>query len=150
MVPTRRNSPSLRFQNCFGSFLLMKARRNGRGGRTGDTPARVRRAQGQVPGFVSRIVRRIVSRFAPERVILFGSRANGTARADSDVDLLVVMPVSGSKRRKMVEIGVALHDFAIAKDILITTPEDFDWRKDVVGTIEYPAAHEGVLLYAKP
>lgn len=98
---------------------------------------------------VSRMVKRIVDRFTPERVILFGSHAQGSAGADSDVDLLVVMPVKGSRRRKAVEIGVALHDFAVPKDIVISTPEDFSWRKDVVGTIEYPAAHEGRVVYAK-
>ncbi|MEI6564774.1 MAG: nucleotidyltransferase domain-containing protein [bacterium] len=99
---------------------------------------------------VTSIAKRIVGRFSPEQVILFGSHAKGTAGVDSDVDLLVVMPVSGSKRQKIIEIGVALHDFAISKDIMVSTPEDFDWRKDVVGTIEYPAAHEGIVLYAKP
>jgi predicted nucleotidyltransferase len=96
------------------------------------------------------MVRRIVAEFAPDRVILFGSRATGTSRADSDVDLLVVMPVRDSKRRTAVEIGVALHDFAVPKDIVVSTPAEFAWRKDVAGTIEYPAARDGKVLYAKP
>lgn len=100
-------------------------------------------------GLVDRMVRRVVRRFAPDRVILFGSRARGNATPDSDLDLLVVMPIRGSKRQKMVEIGLALHDFAVPKDILVSTPEDFAWRKDVVGTIEYPAFHEGIVVYAK-
>jgi len=41
------------------------------------------------------MVRRIVRQFRPERVILFGSHARGEAGPDSDVDLLVVMPVHG-------------------------------------------------------
>jgi len=114
-----------------------------------NTTSRAKRNSVGIPKLVNRIVKRIVGRFAPEQVILFGSHANGTAGADSDIDLLVVMPVSGSKRQKIVEMGVALHDFAIAKDIMISTPEDFVWRKDVVGTIEYPASHEGIVLYAK-
>ena len=96
------------------------------------------------------MARRIVNRFRPDRIILFGSHAKGTTGADSDVDLLVVMPVKGSKRRKAVEIGVALHDFAVSKDIAVSTPEDFLWRKDVVGTREYPAARAGKVLSAKP
>ncbi|HZV06430.1 MAG TPA: nucleotidyltransferase domain-containing protein, partial [Gemmataceae bacterium] len=88
---------------------------------------------------IQRIVRRIVREFHPERVILFGSHARGEAGPDSDVDLLVVMPVEGLKHKKQVEIRVALHDIRIPKDIIVTTPEDFAWRKDVVGTIEYPA-----------
>ncbi|MBH0185097.1 MAG: nucleotidyltransferase domain-containing protein [Nitrospira sp.] len=53
------------------------------------------------------MVRRIVERFHPERVILFGSHARGTAGPQSDVDLLVVMQAQGSKRRCAVEIHVS-------------------------------------------
>jgi predicted nucleotidyltransferase len=95
------------------------------------------------------MVNRIVERFDPEKIILFGSHARGEAGPDSDVDLLVVMSVTGSKRKKMVEIGVALHDIPLAKDIIVTTPEDFDWRRDIVGTIEYPATKKGKVLYAR-
>ncbi len=45
----------------------------------------------------------------------------------------------GSRREKAVEIGVALNDIPVAKDIIVTPPEDFEWRKKVVGTIERPA-----------
>lgn len=98
---------------------------------------------------INRMVQRIVKRFDPEKIILFGSHGKGTAGPDSDVDLLVVMPVSGSKRAKAIEIGVALHGIRIPKDIIVTTPEEFEWRKEVVGTIERPAVLEGKILYAK-
>jgi len=96
------------------------------------------------------MVRVIVRRFRPHQIILFGSHARGRAGPDSDVDLLVVMPVSGSKREKQLEIRLALHGFAVPKDIVVTTPEEFDWRKDIPGTIERPAAREGKVLYARP
>ncbi len=92
---------------------------------------------------------RIVKRFAPDKIILFGSHARGDAGPDSDVDLLVVMPVSGSIRQKAVEIGVALHDIRLPKDVIVTTPEEFEWRKDTMGTIEWPAWREGRVLYAR-
>ena len=95
------------------------------------------------------MVRRIVDRFQPERIILFGSHARGTAGPDSDVDLLIVMPVKGSKRQKQLDIRKALRGIAVPKDIIVTTPEEFAWRKEVVGTIERPAAREGELLYAR-
>ncbi|HEV8578553.1 MAG TPA: nucleotidyltransferase domain-containing protein [Thermoanaerobaculia bacterium] len=98
---------------------------------------------------IRKMVRRIVSRFRPERIILFGSHARGDAGPDSDVDLLVVMPVQGSKREMAVEIGVALHDIRVPKDIIVTTPEAFESRKEVVGTIERPAARQGRVLYAR-
>jgi len=47
--------------------------------------------------------------------------ARGTARADSDIDLLVVLPVTGSKRAKQVEMRVALHDIRVPKDIIVAT-----------------------------
>ena len=98
---------------------------------------------------IQRMVNRIVKEFRPERVILFGSHARGEGGPDSDVDLLIVMPVEGSKRDKAIEIGVALHDVRIPKDIIVTTPEEFEWRKEIAGTIERPAVMEGMTLYSK-
>ena len=54
-----------------------------------------RRAQ----DIIDDMVRRIAERFQPEKVILFGSYARGTAGPDSDVDLLVIMAVTGSMWR---------------------------------------------------
>jgi predicted nucleotidyltransferase len=98
---------------------------------------------------ISEMVNRIVEHFDPEKIILFGSHARGEAGPDSDVDLLVVMPVQGSKREKQLEIRALLHGIQLAKDIVVSRPEDFDWRKDIVGTIEYPATKEGKVLYAR-
>ena len=59
------------------------------------------------------------------------------------------MPVTGSKREKQLEIRLALHEFKISKDIILTTPEDFEWRKEIPGTVERPAAREGKVVYAR-
>ena len=98
---------------------------------------------------IARMVTRIVKRFHPQQVILFGSHARGEAGPDSDVDLLVVMDYEGTARDQGLEIMVALHDILIPKDIIVTSPKDFAWRKDVVGTIEWPASREGKVLYAR-
>jgi len=97
--------------------------------------------------YIRQMVKRIVAQFQPDKIILFGSHARGQANSDSDVDLLIVMPVTGSKRKKAIEIGVALHDIPIPKDVIVVTPDDFQWRKEIVGTIERPAFREGKLLY---
>lgn len=98
---------------------------------------------------IDEMVRRIVERFDPERIILFGSHARGTAGPDSDVDLLVVMPVSGSKREKRIQIRVALHDIDVMEDIVVVTPDDVRRRRNIPGTIVKPALNEGRVLYAR-
>jgi uncharacterized protein len=98
---------------------------------------------------IDRMVKRIVKQFDPEQIILFGSQARGDAGPDSDVDLLVVMDVEGSRLEKGVEIRLALREFLVPLDLIVTTPEEFAWRKDVVGTIEWPASREGKVLYAR-
>jgi len=98
---------------------------------------------------IQQMVRRIVREFDPDRIILFGSHARGQAGPDSDVDLLVVMEVEGSKRASQLAIRAVLHDVHVAKDIIVSRPEEFEWRKDTIGTIEHPAAKEGLVLYAR-
>lgn len=98
---------------------------------------------------IRRMVRRIVDRFDPEQVILFGSHARGNAGPDSDVDLLIVMDVVGSKREKTLEIRMALGEFHTAEDVLISRPAEFAWRKLYPGTIERPAHLEGKVLYVR-
>lgn len=98
---------------------------------------------------IERMVGKIVRRFKPHRVILFGSYARGDADANSDVDLLVVMDVKGSKRRKAVEIGVALRDIDVAKDVIVVRPGEYAWRRKMIGTIERPADMEGRVMYAR-
>lgn len=98
---------------------------------------------------IHQMVSLIVKKFQPDQIILFGSHARGKARPDSDVDLLIVMPVEGSRRDKAIEIGIALQAFRVPKDIIVTTPKDFEWRKEIIGTIERPAVMEGKILYAR-
>ncbi len=107
-------------------------------------------AQEEVQAQIQAMVRRIVEEFGPERIVLFGSHARGDADPDSDVDLLVVMPIEGSRREKCSEIRRALHEIRVPKDVIVTTPEDFGWRKEIPGTIERQTVLEGKMLYAKP
>lgn len=97
---------------------------------------------------IQEMVRRIVEGFDPEKIILFGSQARGDAGPDSDVDLLVVME-TGSKRDAAVRIGVALHAMGVPKDVIVITPDEFERRKNIVGTVAYPAHHEGRILYER-
>ena len=105
--------------------------------------------QEEITGYIEEMVRRIVSKCNPEKVILFGSHARGDAVEDSDVDLLVVLPVTGSKRAVRVQMRRLLNDIPMSKDIVVSTPEEFQWRQNYIGTIEHPAVREGKTLYAQ-
>ena len=98
---------------------------------------------------IHKMVRRLVDRFDPDQIILFGSHARGTAGPDSDIDLLVIMPVTGSKRAKQIEMRVALHDIRVPKDIILATPDQVARQRDIVGTIIRPALREGKVLYVR-
>ena len=96
---------------------------------------------------VQTMVDRIVERFHPVRVILFGSRARGTHMPDSDVDLLVVMAEGADKRRTAVEIRRSLSDLPVCKDIIVTTPDEIARRGDLPGSVLRPALREGQIVY---
>lgn len=106
--------------------------------------------QSSIERTLAQMVERIVKRFAPERIILFGSHAAGNAGPDSDVDLLVVMTSKRTKAEQELDILKLLRRHRIPKDVIVTTPEDFAWRRKIPGTIERPAALRGRVLYAKP
>jgi predicted nucleotidyltransferase len=109
----------------------------------------VRKARDTTRRKIDEMVRRIAQRFDPDQIILFGSHARGSADADSDVDLLVVMPVSESKREKQIEIGVALHDIRVPLDIIVATPDEVRRRRNIVGTIIRPAMRDGEVVYTR-
>ena len=79
---------------------------------------------------IDEIVSRIVNGFHPEKIVLFGSYARGTADIHSDVDLLVVMPVPGSRRRLATEIDLALVGIDLPADVIVVTPEDVQLRSN--------------------
>ncbi len=96
---------------------------------------------------IREMVRRIVERFQPHKVVLFGSHARGGAGPNSDVDLLVIMDVAGSKREARVAIRVALNGMGLPKDVVVATPAEVERYRDLVGTIIRPALREGKVLY---
>ena len=103
----------------------------------------------EAQGKIREMVRRIVVGFDPEKIILFGSFARGTADRDSDVDLLVVKPVSGSRRKERLAMREALRGVGLAKDIVLVTPEEVARYGNLPGTVLRPALREGRVLYER-
>ena len=92
---------------------------------------------------------RIVDRFRPERIILFGSHARGNAGPDSDVDLLVVLRDAAPKRAKAVAIYELLAGSGLPKDVIVVSPEEVERYRDVPGTLIRSALREGRVLYER-
>lgn len=76
---------------------------------------------------LSKVVRRIVEEYKPERIILFGSYAWGKPTRDSDFDLLIIKRgkkdflVEQQKVRRII-------NGEVAADILIHTPKEVNQR----------------------
>ena len=83
------------------------------------------------------------------RVILYGSRAQGTATKESDFDLLVVEKDPVAKWMEMTRLRQAVSDQDHPADIWVMGEEEFEETKDVIGGLAYPAHKYGLVLYEK-
>jgi len=101
---------------------------------------------------IARMARRLARQFRPDRIILFGSHARGDAGPDSDIDLLVVLPLKNPRREKAaleLAMRLAVHDIKIPKDIIVVTPEEVERQRGLSGTIVHPALLEGKTVYVR-
>ena len=96
------------------------------------------------------ITRRLVESYGPERIYLFGSRARGTAGADSDYDLLVVVPDNVPPAlRGSARAYDALWGLPTAGDILVWTHTAFAERLHLRASLPSTVEREGRLLYSR-
>ena len=97
------------------------------------------------------VVERVVKRFDPLKVVLYGSLARGKANYDSDIDLLVVFEhvERESKRNLTVGIRQSMVGIPVPMDIIVSDLEEIDRRGYVVGTVLRPALHEGRVVYER-
>jgi predicted nucleotidyltransferase len=79
---------------------------------------------------IKEVVSRIATKFNPEKIILFGSHANGTPNNDSDLDLLIVQETDLPMHQRGFDIRMSLRSTMIPMDILIYTKDEFNSEKD--------------------
>jgi len=99
---------------------------------------------------LSDVVDIIVNKVNPDKIILFGSRARGDYRDDSDYDLLVLKENLG-KKRLAGEIYSEFYNkcVMIPVDILVADTEKYSNRLSEMGFIYREINREGVLIYER-
>ena len=98
---------------------------------------------------LAEMVCRLVDALQPERVYLFGSRARGEAREDSDYDLMVVVSESSLPRYRREQVAFrALCGLGASKEVIVLTRAEFETKRSVVCSLAATVEREGKFLYA--
>jgi predicted nucleotidyltransferase len=111
------------------------------------TPPRWYRGADIPMSVIRRFARQVAERFRPEKIILFGSYAYGTPHADSDVDILVVMPAR-NQLDQAVRIELAC-DPPFPLDLIVRTPKNMHWRLEEGDSFLREIVSRGKVLYEK-
>jgi predicted nucleotidyltransferase len=95
------------------------------------------------------VVERLVGAYQPDRIYLFGSIARGDQGADSDYDLMVIVPDDAPPERRDSRLAYqALRGTGIAADVVVWTRDRFDRRTRVIASLPATVMREGQLVHA--
>lgn len=95
------------------------------------------------------IKERLLEKFDPDKIILFGSQARGTADEKSDVDLLIICESNEDRFSLMDQMRSSLLPINYAFDVIILNYKEFERDKKYPGTIARYASKEGEILYER-
>jgi predicted nucleotidyltransferase len=96
---------------------------------------------------INEIISKIIQQFKPEKIILFGSYANGKPTEESDLDLLIIKDSDLSSRVQNRMVRNLVADSRVPVDIIVKTKQEFEIYKDIIGTVIYPANKFGKVVY---
>ncbi len=98
---------------------------------------------------IAEMIKRITADAKPVKVILFGSRARGDAKRNSDIDLLVIERDPVSQRKEAARLRKMLRDFKVPMDIVVFGQYFAERYWNIPGSVLYPAFRDGIVLYGK-
>jgi predicted nucleotidyltransferase len=96
---------------------------------------------------VERAVQVIAEAIHPQKIILFGSRARGTARPDSDLDLVIIYGGEKSKRQIKLDIHRLLEPASFPLDLFVLSPDEMRRQRHVANTLAREVSERGVTVY---
>lgn len=86
------------------------------------------------------------------KIILFGSYANRKANEGSDVDLMLLLSRSISRKEKLKLLGELWNKLAqdgYEVDLIIKSNKEYEMTKKYLGTISHKISKEGKILWKK-
>jgi len=98
---------------------------------------------------LEQIAGKIVAAFHPRRIVLFGSRARGDARADSDLDLLIEMDSDLAPAERIRAVDRLFTPRAWPMDVVVFTPEEAAQQRASRNSLVHTAELEGKVLYER-
>lgn len=98
---------------------------------------------------IAQLTETIVSKFAPLRVVLFGSRARGDADESSDYDIMVEFDGEVSIPSLRTSIYDAIHARKLSADIHVRTSKRFYEMRNDPGYLDWDIAREGRVLFER-
>lgn len=98
---------------------------------------------------LQKVTKKIIEDFQPEKIIFFGSRAYGTPRSDSDVDLLVIKDTAQSTRQLACQIDSSIFPRPFPIDLIVYTPKQLAKAQKTGDFFISEIIDRGRVLYAK-
>ena len=99
-------------------------------------------------GAIDDVVRQVIEKFDPRKIILFGSYARQEPKAASDVDLLVIMETSLPETEQAVQILQNI-EYHFGLDLLVRTPKNLARRLELGDHFLQDIMTEGIVIYER-
>ena len=94
---------------------------------------------------INKIIKKVVENYQPEKIILFGSYAQGSANEDSDIDLCIIKNTKENFIKRSLNVRLILRPITIPVDVIIFTPQEF--AKKTINHIAFFANKYGKTVY---
>ena len=96
---------------------------------------------------LQQIIDKIVAYIDPVKIFLFGSRARGDSRNDSDYDIVVIYDGEMSKREVKLGIYDQFEDFNFSMDLFVLASQELEKYKRIANTLAREITENGTIVY---